>query len=254
MTNLKNFFETKQTNNTAISSSARTLAGTAQLTNVANELASEMLKALSDNLETYGELGRQSKTDHAAMDKLISSVLDLEHRDLSMVDFLRELPSDTLDGMLKSQQSKRSRAKGKIMTEENYVSMLVGAISENLIRLVYNKPKTGGQGAHRQSATVEYSEQDMQKFADDPDALKREIRNIQSKKSIMRTKVGFDESDPRYVSLLVAEADLKALRDNLPTDTVREKLESVIGEVDVTQLKGAEAKEMLAKLLEVIKA
>jgi hypothetical protein len=92
--------------------------------------------------------------------------------------------------MLKSQQSKRSRAKSKAMTLDNYTTLLTAAIAEDIIREIYNKPKSAG-GFHRAAGTVDYTIDQLQALHDDQEALRKEIRNVQSKKSIMKSKNPF---------------------------------------------------------------
>lgn len=238
---------------TEVTANARSLAGTAQLTNIASTLAAEALQRLDENVNNpaYNDMWKQSKADHNAMDTLLEKLLGLGSRDLSAASFLLELDDATIDGMLKSQQSKRSRAKSKVMTLDNYQSMMIGALAENIIRIVCDKPK-GAVGGARRATLDAYSEEQIQKFIADPELLKKEIRNVQSKKSIAKTKADFDPADERWQALLDAEAQLKAIRDNAVTDTIRDDLQSIIGEIDVTQLKGAEAKELLAKVVELI--
>ena len=129
MSNINEMFNV--TENNATTTNARSLAGTAQLTAVANELVAECIKKLNDNLDEYREDFEASKHDHNAMDVLLAKLIDY---DTINVEFIKELEEATVDGMLKSQQSKRSRAKSKAMTMDNYKSMMSGAVAENLIR------------------------------------------------------------------------------------------------------------------------
>src|SRR5690606_11549012 len=84
-------------------------------------------KTVNDNFEEYKELIAKSKSDHGEMDELIAKAFNLADGD---AEFLKELDEATLDGMLKSQQSKRSRAKSKVMTMDNYRTMMIGAIAD----------------------------------------------------------------------------------------------------------------------------
>ena len=124
--------ETTTTNN-------RSLAGTAQLTSLANSIAAELIKKIDADLETYKEKFEASKTDHNAMDALIAETYDLGSVD---VEFIKELGDEVQNAMLKSQQSKRSRSKKKVMTLDNYRAMMSGAISELLLRQAMGKAKT----------------------------------------------------------------------------------------------------------------
>lgn len=159
--------ETTTTNN-------RSLAGTAQLTSIANSIATELIKKIDADLETYKEKFEASKTDHNAMDALIAEAYDLSSVD---VEFIKELGDETQNAMLKSQQSKRSRSKNKVMTLDNYKAMMSGAISELLLRQAMGKPKSS-LGYRRTSGSIEYTAEELEAFKNDQDALKREIRNV----------------------------------------------------------------------------
>ena len=246
---LLNLFSEQENQETA--TNARNLAGTAQLTSLAATIANDILKTANDNFEEYKELIAKSKSDHGAMDELIAKAYDLTTAD---VEFLRELDEATLDGMLKSQQSKRSRAKSKVMTMDNYRTMMIGAIAENLIRLVTGKKKSAG-GNRRKAGKVEYSAEELAALQADQEKLRKEIRNIQSKKSIMKSKEGFSEEDERWIALLAAEEQLKALRKDTRTvvvDETKEKLAAMLDGVEVNNLKAADAKDLLAQALALI--
>lgn len=246
---LLNLFSAQENKETA--NNARSLAGTAQLTSLASTIANEILKTINDNFEEYQELIAKSKSDHDAMDELIAKAFNLADAD---VEFLKQLDEVTLDGMLKSQQSKRSRAKSKVMTMDNYRSMMIGAIAENLIRLVTGKKKSAG-GNRRSADKVYYSAEELAALQADQEKLRKEIRNVQSKKSIMKSKEGFSEEDKRWQALLVAEEQLKALRANTRTvvvDETKEKLTAMLNGVDVNNLKAADAKDLLAQALALI--
>lgn len=246
---LLNLFSEQENNETT--NNARNLAGTAQLTSLASTIANDILKTINDNFEEYQELIVKSKSDHGAMDELIAKAYNLADAD---AEFLKELDEATLDGMLKSQQSKRSRAKSKVMTMDNYRSMMIGAIAENLIRLVTGKKKSAG-GNRRSAGKVEYSAEELAALQADQEKLRKEIRNVQSKKSIMKSKEGFSEEDERWQALLVAEEQLKALRKDTRTvvvDETKEKLAAMLNGVEVNNLKAADAKDLLAQALALI--
>ena len=241
-------------NNLEATTNARNLAGTAQLTNLSNELVAKCIAKLNEELSTYSEDFNASKSDHSAMDKLIAQLINLDEVD---VEFIKQLDEATVDGMLKSQQSKRSRAKSKTMTLDNYKSMMAGAIAENLIRLATGKAKTAG-GARRMSGSVDFSAEELEALQADQEQLKKEIRNVQSKKSIMKSKADFTEDDPRWQALLVAESQLKAIRVTtsratvIKVDETKEKLAEVLGDVDPNNLKAGDSKALLAKIQELI--
>ena len=233
------------------STNARNLAGTTQLTNVSTAIANEILKTVNDNFESSQELVAKSKKDHGAMDELITTAYDLS---FATTDFLTELDEATLDGMLKSQQSKRSRSKGKVMTMDNYKTMMTAAIAENLIRLHTGKTKQSG-GAHRVSGRVDYTAEELEELQLDQDRLRKEIRNIQSKKSIMKSKEGFSEDDERWGALLEAEEQLKSRRNDVKitvVDDTKNKLSEMLVNVDINNLKSSDAKKLVEQAMALI--
>lgn len=242
------------TENNEKTTNARTLAGTAQLTAVANELVAECIKKLNDNLDEYREDFEASKHDHNAMDALLAKLIDYDTVD---VEFIKELDEATVDGMLKSQQSKRSRAKSKVMTLDNYKNMMAGAIAENLIRKATGKVKSAG-GARRMSGSIDFTAEQLEELKNDQDRLKKEIRNIQSKKSIMKSKADFSEEDPRWQALLTAEEQLKSIRVStgrtqvVKVDETKDALAKALADVDIEHIKAADSKELLAKIKAMI--
>lgn len=248
MSNINEMFNATENNETA--TNARNLAGTAQLTSVANELVAKCISKLNDDFETYREEFGASKADHNAMDKLLAKLIDFDTVD---VEFIKELDETTVDGMLKSQQSKRSRAKGKAMTMDNYKSMMSGAIAENLIRKATGKAKSAG-GARRMSGSVDFTAEQLEALQADQEQLKKELRNVQSKKSIMKSKADFTEEDERWQALLVAEEQLKSIRVStgrtqvVKVDETKEKLAEMLSEVDTDRMRAADVKDMLAQV------
>ncbi len=246
---MKNLFVANTNESTA--TGARSLAGTAQLTSIANTISQELINKINTDTETYGEQVENSKTDHNAMDALINSMTDLSTVE---TEFLKELDEETLNSMLKSQQSKRSRSKNKVMTLDNYRNLMSGAVSELLIRQVTGKAKSS-MGYRRASGSVEYTAEELEMFKNDQEALKREIRNVQSKKSIMKSKADFTEEDERWGQLLAAEETLKSMRvgggvKTVVVDKTGEQLKAELGDKDIDSLKATDAKALLKKLLE----
>lgn len=237
--------------NESTTTGARSLAGTAQLTSIANTISQELINKISTDTETYGEQFENSKTDHNAMDSLINNMMDLSTVE---TEFLKELDEETLNSMLKSQQSKRSRSKNKVMTIDNYRNLMAGAVSELLIRQAMGKAKSS-MGYRRAPGSVEYTAEELEMFKNDQEALKREIRNVQSKKSIMKSKTDFSEEDERWGQLLAAEETLKGMRvgggvKTVVVDKTGEQLKAELGDKDIDSLKAADAKALLKKLLE----
>lgn len=227
--------------------SANQLEKTSELTTRAGIIVTDILKKLSNEPEAYVATVEASKSSHDDMDKLIVTLHDFSSDNL---DFLSDVSETDFEKMLRSQQSKRSRAKAKVMTMENYTSMMVGAVAEQLLRLASNKPK-GTVGNYTTDMTM-LSEEDIEKLKNNPEALKKAIRNVQSKKSIFKSKASFSEDSDKWKLLLEEEATLKALRDSMPmsrpVDTVRNDLLEALGGVDINKLKASEAKDLLAKI------
>lgn len=225
----------------------RNLAGTAQLTIEAGRIAGLILQAVEADFENLKEHLNASKVDHAAMDELIAKTYNLE---VANVDFLKELPVDVIEGMLKSQQSKRSRTKGKVMTMDNYRTMLTAAVAENLIRTATGKEKMF-VGSRRSSDQIIYTQEELDMYAADQDKLRKEIRNVQSKKSIMKAKEDFSEEDQRWLDLLVAEEQLKSIRvetvRTVAVDQTKSKLAELLNGVDISTLKASDAKKLLGQ-------
>ena len=250
--NINEMFNTVENNETT--TNARSLAGTAQLTSVANTLVADCMAKLSEQLDDYKELFMESQKDHNAMDKLLALLIDFDFID---VEFISSLDEQTVDGMLKSQQSKRSRAKNKLMTMDNYKNMMAGAIAENLIRKATGKAKMA-TGIRRASGSLDFTEEELEQLKEDQERLKKEIRNIQSKKSIMKSKEDFTEEDERWKRLLEVEEQLKSLRVStratrvVKVDETKEKLASAFADVDLEHIKAADSKALLAQIKEML--
>jgi hypothetical protein len=239
--------------NIETTTNARTLAGTAALTQVASAGASCAIRRMEADIENYRDRIALSATDSAELDKLIDELKPLV--DIESDDPLRFLDEDTVESMLKSQQSKRSRAKGKAMTLDNYKTLMTAAIAEDILRELYNKPKQAG-GAKRRGS-VEFTAEQLDALSADQVQLRKEIRNIQSKKSIMKSKADFDESSEAWQQLLTVESMLKGLRVGgrsstvVEVDTTKDALADVLEGVDIEHLKAADAKELLARISEL---
>lgn len=233
------------------------LNSTAQLTAVAEGIAAEILQTILSDQEFAEEI-KGSQESHGKMDALIEKVYPLQEVD---VEFLKEEDEDTAEKMIRSQQSKRSRAKSKPMTKENYTTLMVGAISENLLRIAFNKPK-GAYNAGFTAGEVTYTEEQLEALEKDPVALTKAIRNVQSKKSIAKSKADFSEESERWQQLLVAEQQLKDLRSKVSGLVTKEaqeaieaksKAENLLADIeDIDKLPAKDAKELLAKLNEAL--
>ena len=239
--------------NQKVSNGGNQLGSTANLTRISTDIAREILKRAEADAEKYQAKIVESQQSHDVMDQLINDTYDLTSVD---IEFLKAESEEVLDRMIKSQQSKRSRAKSKEMTLDNYITMLTGAVAENLLRIAANKPKSAGGGGARRG-TVTYSEEELEAFKNDPEALKRAIRNVQSKKSIDKSKADWDPESERWQELLKTEEQLKAIRDGQTVEAEKaiektSQLEEMLASVDPKDLKTADAKEMLESIKQML--
>lgn len=236
-----NLFAVQQTGN---QSNARALTGTADLTRIASTAAQKIMEAAKTSDEGIQQIA-ESIANSAALDKLVTSA---EYGDYSS---LKTIDDETLESMLKSQQSKRSRCKSKAMTEDNYLSMLSAAIAEEILRDLLGKAKNAS-GRGSAGGVLSYTDEQIATLTEDQDALRKEIRNIQSKKSIMKSKADYSEEDVRWLALLEAETLLKGLRVGTSgtkyVDATKDTIREMLAEVDVDTIKLAQAKEMLAAI------
>lgn len=249
---MTNLFERNELNTTT---GTRGLPGTAELTNIATNTANRILRAMEADIEHYGDKIKASSADSKVLEEILDDFKPL--CDIEEDHILRHLSDETVESMLKSQQSKRSRTKSKTMTLDNYTTLLTAAIAEDILREIYNKPKSA-VGYSRNGGAVDFTGAQLEMLAEDQEALRREIRNIQSKKSIMKSKADFTESDPRWLALLKAEQQLKDLRVGsrgmsvIEVDTTKDALVEMLVEVDIQHLKLTEARELLESIKEII--
>ena len=104
---------------------------------------------------------------------------------------------------------------------------------------------------------MRYSEEELEMLANDPEALRRALRNIQSKKSIYKSKADFDPESERWQELLEVEAQLKAIRDGQTAEAEKaiektNQLEEMLATVDPKDLKATDAKEMLERIKQML--
>lgn len=249
MTN--NIFATN--NNTTATANGRNLAGTARLNSIANNFAAEFMAKLTelDDNDIVAAMHDNNKLDDLIRGTIQIEITDADH------DAFAQLDDKTADGMLKSQQSKRSRCKSKDMTQDNFRSMVSAAIAEMIIRDVYGKTKNASVGGGRR-ADVGYTDEELEQLANDQEALKRAIRNIQSKKSIMKSKAGFDETSEAWQQLLEVEDQLKSHRvatvktKTVKVDETKAAVAQLLVGVDPSNMKAADAKDLLGKILGLV--
>lgn len=238
---------------------ANQLAITAQLTSKTDSLAKALLTTLLADVEANGATITNSQTDSDALDNLILSNIVVNEE--VAIDDLKYVDADVLEKALKSQQSKRSRAKGAPMTEDNYIKLLSAAIAEHAIRLAMGKPKNSG--GRISAGVTELTEEQIETYKADQALLGKAIRNVQSKKSIYKGKADFNAEGDYWASLVALETQLKSLRSNTTTVVTEEaqqaieaneKASSLLTDVDPKALKADEAKKLLAELQEALAA
>lgn len=249
---INELFETTRENITT----GRGLPGTTELTNYASAAAKKIISAMEADIDSYRELIGKSSHDNKALDDLVDSFKPFD--EIAEDSILRNLDESTVDGMLKSQQSKRSRTRSKVMTLDNYFSLLTAAIAEDTLRELYDRPKTA-VGVRRAGGTLDYTVEQLEAYSADQESLRKEIRNIQSKKSIYKSKAEFDESSEYWQQLLRAETMLKDLRVGgtstkvVEVDTTKEALAELLGDADLEHLKAGDSKDLLAKIADMLK-
>ncbi|MNH10161.1 hypothetical protein D3C79_696310 [compost metagenome] len=241
-----------------VSNRGNQLSATADLTFMSEQLTNDITKEVLSRPD-LNDMAAKSIDDNDALDALIQTISPLD--DVETL-FLKEVSEDDLDKMLRSQQSKRSRAKSKEpRTLESYKTMMTAAIAEMLIRKQMGKPK-GSSGGNFDGS--DFTDAEIEEFKNDADKLSKAIRNVQSKKSIAKNKSGFDETGDHWQHLLRQEAFLKALRDNskpVITKEIEEELDAkkqaqeMLQAVESTDdLSGDDAKSMLEKLKNILAA
>lgn len=241
--------------NASAANGANQLQKTAELTTLATTITNSVLETVSSEVEKYQPMVIESQKSHDAMDKLIWELFDMSTVDVS---FLTTETEENLEKMLRSQQSKRSRSKSKTMTMDNYRSMMVGAVAENLLRVAAGKPK-GATGTYSTDATL-LTDEEITALANDSEKLKKAIRNVQSKKSIYKSKANFDENSERWQQLLIEEDKLKSIRGNSTTttrtvtvvDPRAEEIKKALGDIDIEKMKAGDAKGLLAKITSML--
>lgn len=246
-------------NGGAATAGRRELEKTGELTHLAETITNGILKTvLSD--EKYSDAIVKSQSSNDGLDQLIDSVFKFDEQ----YQFLADVSEEDLTRLLKSQQSKRSRAKGKQMTLENYRAMVTAAVAERIIRIADGRPKGLNVGARRESAS--YTAEELEILQADPEALGKAIRNVQSKKCIMKAKANFNAESDEFKQILETEATLKALRDqNITTGGVNpvvaakaekaQKVEELLATTtDIEHMNAKDSKELLKQISEMLKA
>ena len=241
--------------NGATTNSSRILNGTSELNTLAATYVNEFMNALNDIDDDHMEAVEASKTDNSEMDKLVQELTNVADVDTTSLVGAVGTDEHTPNKLLASVQSKRSRLKGKEMTIDNYKSLVQAAISEYILREAFDMKKNAARGGA--GSVVSYSEEELQALAADQEALKKAIRNIQSRKCIMKGKVGFDENSEQWLALLEVEEQLKAQRVSTrvvrQADTTKQDVQAALEGVDFGSLKKDELKSLLENIAGIVK-
>lgn len=226
------------------STTSRALAQTASLTAYSDSLARALIVDAKKD-EANADLIKASFTTAAAQDTLIELFCGV----LS-TDTIVDADEDTLKKLLASQQSKRSRSKGKDMTLSNYISMMSAAIAETVIRTVMGKPR-GASATAGSSATTPLSDGDLSVYADDLDLANRRIRSLQSWKSTHKHLEGTIEWDcvveniQKLQDLRPSTTTVKVIKEDPRIQAVREQMK----DVDISKLNKSEKDALLQDIL-----
>lgn len=229
-----------------------------KLTYAATQLAREAFEIISADEENYADRIVLSKTDGTTLDTLLKEVVAIP----DMPDLFAGLDPIDLNNMLKSQQSKRSRCKSAAMTMDNYKKLMTAAIAELIIRGELGTEKSDRKTGVRKPSrelTTEY----VESLADNQEELKRELRNVQSKKSILKKKGNIEEGEANYDTwqkLCEDEALLKSKRIGavpqvakvVEINVTKDAVTGLLKDVDITKLKAGDSKELLAKIAELV--
>lgn len=227
---------------TTTEAGVRRLDCTAALTSYSDNEARTLLQKVNADPELQMSL-KASFTDSDAQDSLISIVLG----HLS-TDAIIDADEEQLKRLLASQQSKRSRSKGKEMTVANYLSMMSAAIAESIIRTAIGRPR----GAAAKTSTVSLlTEDETQMFANDLDAANKKIRVLQSWKSTHKHLVDTAEwsvvcqNISTLQGLRPASTSIKVAKEDPRVVEIRQRLAGK----DLDKLKAGEKAALLEEIL-----
>lgn len=235
----------------------RRLEGSDELYALADNAAIEALKAMEPNISEYRDRIVESFKSGDDMDRLVDELIDLD-KVCEQAQFLLTLPEETVSNILRSVQSKRSRLRAKDTTLDTYRSLLGASVAETVLRRVCNKPKTHSGPRSTRRNGIDYTQDELEAFTEDQEALKRAIRNVQSKKSIYKRREDFSEDDPQYQQILKVEQQLKSLRVSSRNNTVvevdktKDALAELLSGIDLQHIKAADSKALLSSISELL--
>ena len=187
---------------------------------------------------------------------VVASFNETEAMDKLLVDFKADVTTGTVDTaeepelnkLLASQQSKRSRTRGKEMTVPNYVALISATIAEQIIRAKLNKPK--GSSNTGSSATEPFTEAQLETYKADLDLTNKRVRSLQSWKSTHKHLEDTAEwktvcsNIEALVALRPASATIKVIKPDPKFDAIREQLK----DVDLAKMSAKDKTAMLEQI------
>lgn len=205
------------------STGSRALPGAALVKQLATSMATEIMGKIPQGDDEFLSEVKASQSSTAAMDDLVIKYCGEGLKN----DEIAQLDTEDAKKILKSNQSSRSRRKNMAMTQANYVELLISAIAENIVRESCNMHKSANPFGENARRAMEITPETVAELANDPEALGKAIRNIQSKKSTYKAKHADEdyENSDDWQKLLADEALLKEARAAVaPTGTGRRGL------------------------------
>ena len=236
-------------------SGRRSLAGSVQLNTLASEVANKVMATVTHESFEDIALFKASTKDATAHDQLIKKYGGLE--EITDLQSLSNLDDDTKAKLLRSRQSTRSHCKAKAMTMDNYRTMTMNAAGELIIRKVLGTPKTARGTSNGPRTSILFTDKELTQLAEDQNEVRREIRNLASRKSIYKHSDQFSEDSETWQQILKAEEQLKGIRQDLPRSrnangVVKARVLEVLGDKDISALKAGEAKQLLGEIVDLM--
>ena len=190
----------------ASATTGRGIPGAIELQQVSQVLANELFASISKSTDAELIASIQpilASGDYANTCELIGKFYD----DTTIADktsFLKSYSSTELDRLLESRRSDRSKAR-KAGLAQNFPRFLADVIAEKAIRLTsgkqYNQNSTGTTAI------------DVEALAADQVALNKKIRSLQSRISVLRSKLQFAPADhPGHAEIARLQEQVRELQ------------------------------------------
>lgn len=217
------------------SSAVRRLDYTPVLQEKARAMATELIKTVADKQDAELIAKANQMMDTGSAETLFGLVQDVfgDERIVEASQVLLGCAEDDMPKMLESQRSNRSKAKkaGIRSKMTNCVTYVSAGIAEMLLRQAMGKPYHG---------TGRTTELDTEALTGDPEALRRRINSLASKKSRLSKLADYDVKARAELDEVEAQlAELRGLRPeksktvvakSVQLKAVREALQSLSAE------------------------